>query len=63
MEMTITGQLVEVGRLQEESGADGIVIRRADDSLITIKGMDVDEVRGLVPLLFERITITAAVAA
>jgi hypothetical protein len=61
--MQITGNLVEIGQLEDESGAHGIAIRLDDESLITIKGMDTDDVRALVPLLFERVTITVAVAA
>jgi hypothetical protein len=60
--MQITGTLVEIGRLEEESGADGIGVRLDDDSLVTLKGLHVDDIRPLATLYLERVTITVAAA-
>jgi hypothetical protein len=60
--MQITGTLVEIGRLEDELGTEGIVIRRDDESLVTIKGMEIDEVRTLASHFMGRITITVAAA-
>jgi hypothetical protein len=61
--MQITGTLVEIGRLEEESGADGVALRLDDDSLVTVKGLHVDDIRPLAALFLERVTITVAAAA
>lgn len=42
--LTVVGQLVEMGQLEGENGADGVVICREDGSHITIKGLTQAEV-------------------
>jgi hypothetical protein len=56
----VTGELVEIGRLENEGGADGLVIRRSDGSHITIKGLSMDEVKQLAHLFLEQIDIILA---
>lgn len=60
--MQITGTLVEIGRLEEESGSDGISVRLDDESLVTLKGLHVDDIRPIAALFLERVTITVAAA-
>jgi hypothetical protein len=56
----VTGELVEIGRLENEGGADGLVIRRGDGSHLTIKGLSTDEVKQLASLFLEQIDIVLA---
>jgi hypothetical protein len=56
----VTGELVEIGRLENESGADGLVIRRNDGTHITVKGLSTDEVKQLASLFLEQIDVILA---
>lgn len=56
----LNGEVVEIGRLEDESGADGIVIRRADQSLVTIKGLTMDEMRGLAQFFLDPVQVVIA---
>lgn len=56
--MQIAGTLVEIGRLEDESGADGFAIRRDDESIVTVKGLHMDEVRALAPHFLDAVGIT-----
>lgn len=62
-DLDLTGELVEIGRLEDEGGADGAVIRRADGSFVTIKGLRMDEVKGIAAFFLEQVTIAIAKAA
>jgi hypothetical protein len=61
--LDLTGELVEIGRLEGEGGLDGAVIRRSDGSLVTIKGLRVDEVKGMASFFLESVTVVIAGAA
>ena len=43
--LNLFGEIVEIGIMEEEDGAMGIVIERTDGSLVTIKGLTEDETR------------------
>ncbi len=55
--MEITGKIIEIGQLDGENGSDGIVMETRDDQLITIKGLDQDQVRRLAGNFLDYITI------
>jgi hypothetical protein len=43
--LNLFGEITEIGILEGENGALGIVIKRLDGSFITIKGLTEDETR------------------
>lgn len=61
--LDLRGELVEIGRLEDEGGADGAVIRRPDGSHVTIKGLRMDEVRGVASLFLEPVIVSIKDAA
>lgn len=60
--MKIEGELVEIGRLGGEGDVDGLVVRRPNGSLVTITGLERDEVRVLASHWMDRVTVTVAAA-
>lgn len=58
--MIITGEIIEVGTLEDESGALGICIDRGDASFVTITGLTEDETRQAAKHLYSLVTITLA---
>ena len=50
--MIATGTVVEVGQLEDEGGALGFVIHRADGTYVTVKGLTEEETRAAAALLF-----------
>lgn len=61
--VNLTGELVEIGRLEGEGGDDCARIRRADGSHVTIRGLRADEVQGMASFFLDRVTVTIAGAA
>lgn len=55
--MIISGEIIEAGDLEGEAGARGVVLHRPDGSFITIKGLTVEEVRALAPLLYKPVVV------
>ena len=53
----LVGEMIEIGRLEDENGLDGLVIRRADGSFVTVKGLRMDEVRSIANLFLEQVII------
>jgi hypothetical protein len=58
--LDLTGELIEIGRLENEGGLDGVVIRRPDGSLVTIKGLRMDEVKCMASFLLEQVKLAIA---
>jgi hypothetical protein len=52
--LDICGQVVEVGTMETDMYAPGITIKRADDSFVTIIGLEEDEVIAVAKALFLR---------
>lgn len=52
MALNLTGEMVELGELDDELGAHGFVLHRADGSFVTVKGLTADEVRAVAGMLF-----------
>lgn len=50
MRFEITGELIELGQLEDEDGNHGVRILRADGTHITLTGLTRDEVRSTFPL-------------
>ena len=55
--MIAAGTVVEVGQLDNEDGALGFVIQRANGEFITVKGLTLDETRAAAALFFQTVTI------
>ncbi|GAB3416848.1 hypothetical protein NX774_12015 [Massilia agilis] len=55
--LKLSGNLCEIGQLEDEDGEHGIVIKR-EFNFVTIKGLTMDEVRKLAPLAFDDATIS-----
>lgn len=58
--MEIVGEMVQIGTLEDESDELGAVIKRLDGSLVTIKGLSMEETRFASASLFENYSITLA---
>lgn len=58
--MQISGQIIEIGTLEGESGEVGIVIKRPNGLSVTIKGLYRDEVRAFAPYYYQIIDLTIA---
>lgn len=56
--MKITGELVEVGTLEDADGAIGISIDCGDARFVTIAGLTEDEAKQAVKYLYSSVTIT-----
>lgn len=61
--MTIFGTVCEIGTLEGEGGERGVVLRRQDDTFVTIKGLTEDETRALAPLFLDGVELTIAAKA
>lgn len=60
--MIAAGTVVEVGQLEDEDGAVGVVIERPAGGYITVKGLTEDEARAVAKLFLEAVTVTLAPA-
>ena len=60
--MIATGTVVEVGQLDGEDGAIGVLIERPAGGYITVKGLTEDEARAVAALFLEAVTVTLAPA-
>lgn len=58
--LVLRGTVCEIGRLDDENGEHGMVIKCAEDSFMTIRGLSQDELRYLARFLMDDITITFA---
>lgn len=56
-DMNLAGSIVEVGDLDGEGGARGIVIKRPDGTFVTVKGLTEDEARALAPHYMDEISL------
>lgn len=61
--MTITGKVCEIGTLESEGGERGVVLRRPDDTFVTVKGLTEDETRVLVPYFLDDVELTIVTTA
>lgn len=57
-ELRLAGEMIEIGRLEDENGLDGLAIQRADGSIVTIKGLNMDEVKSIAHHFAEQVTIS-----
>lgn len=55
--MNITGTICEIGDLDDEGGARGIVIKRPDGTFVTVKGLTDVEVRALAPHFMDGVVL------
>lgn len=55
--MKINGTTIEIGTLEDEGGAIGVVVRGEGGRLITIKGLSEDQARAMAPSFSEAVTI------
>jgi hypothetical protein len=60
--LQLAGEMVEIGRLEDENGLDGLVIRRADGSIVTIKGLRMDEVKSIAEHFAEQVIVAIRAA-
>ena len=60
--MIAAGTVVEVGQLDGEDGAIGVVIERPAGGYITVKGLTEGEARSVAALFLEAVTVTLAPA-
>lgn len=56
--LQVSGNVCEIGQLQDESEAHGIVIQRDSGEFVTIKGLAIEEVKALGPCFMDDITIS-----
>lgn len=61
--MIATGQIIEVGRLEDEGGAIGFVIQRPNGEFITVKGLTVDETRTAAAMFLQAMALVIQPAA
>jgi hypothetical protein len=57
------GNVVEVGNLDDEGSALGVVLRRDDGTFVTVKGLTVEETRAAGALLFQQVSLTLSAGA
>ena len=56
-EFTIKGNVCEMGRLDDENGEHGLVIKRESD-FVTIKGLKISELQSLSRIAFDDVVIS-----
>jgi hypothetical protein len=56
--MITTGTLVEVGKLEDEGGALGFVIKRTNGEFVTVKGLTIEEARVVALHLLQTVSVT-----
>lgn len=61
--VAITAELVEIGELEGENGAAGLLLARGDGTFVTIKGLTRDEVRAVgSTLLYKNMALSLGAA-
>lgn len=58
--MIAVGTVVEVGQLDGEDGAIGVVIERLAGGYVTVKGLTEDEARAVAALFLQAVTVALA---